>query len=238
MPATKPSNAGRRRWAEWELQLLRTHFADSRTIDIALALGRAYSGVARKALLLGLSKSAAFQASELSGRLGTRPVQPGIANRFQPGQAAWNKGAHYQPGGRCAQTQFKPGRAAEDAYNYRPIGSLRVSRDGYLERKTTDDPARHPVRRWEPVHRLVWEAAHGPVPAGHVVVFKPGRRSTELDAITLDALELLTRQQLMARNSFHRYGPEVAQVVQLRAALSRRINRMAEQASAEVAHHE
>jgi hypothetical protein len=36
-------------------------------------------------------------------------------------------------------------------------------------------------RNWVAVHRLVWEQAHGPVPPGHIVVFRPGRHTTDLD---------------------------------------------------------
>ena len=124
---------------------------------------------------------------------------------------------------RVARTQFKP-RAPHESRNYRPIGSLRVSREGYLERKVSDD---HPVpaRRWVGVHRLVWEQAHGPVPPGHAVVFKPGRRTTVEAEITLDRLECITRADLMRRNSYHtNLPPEVARLVQLRGVLNRKIN--------------
>ena len=84
--------------------------------------------------------------------------------------------------------------------------------------------------RWKPVYRLVWEAAHGPIPPGFAVCFKPGRRTAELAEITEDALELVSRRELMLRNSFHRYGPEIAKLVQLRGALTRQIRRNQEDA--------
>lgn len=151
----------------------------------------------------------------------------GGGTRFQPGQAAWNKGLHYQPGGRSEETRFKPGRPASAARNYRPVGSLRLSRDGCLERKVTDDPSVVPAKRWVGVHRLVWSAAHGPVPDGHAVAFLPGRRTTIEAEITLDALELVTRQELMQRNTYHNYGPEIAKAIQLRGAINRQINKRA-----------
>ena len=81
------------------------------------------------------------------------------------------------------------------------------------------------------MHRLVWEAACGAVPDGHIVVFRPGRKTTDPDKITLDALELLTRAENMRRNSVHsKYPPEVARLVQLRGALTRQINRKAKEA--------
>ncbi len=76
-----------------------------------------------------------------------------------------------------------------------------------------------------PVARLVWEEANGPIPPGHAVVFKPGRATTERQAITPDALELLSRGELMKRNTRHNYPPELNALLSLKAALTRRINR-------------
>lgn len=220
----------RRPWTDAEVALLRWGFADSRTDDLALTLGRSYSTVAQKAAKLGLRKSAAYLASPEAHRLdGVK----GMSTRIQPGSTPWNKGrpgsTGTQPG--CRATQFKKGRPAQEARNYVPIGSLRICADGYLERKLTDDPGIVPARRWVAVHRTVWEAAHGSVPAGHIVVFRPGRKTTDLEKITLDALELLTRAENMRRNSVHsKYPPEVARLVQLRGALTRQINRKAKEA--------
>jgi hypothetical protein len=216
----------RKTWSEAELELLRRNFADSRTDDLAQALGRPYSAVAQKAATLGLRKSEAYLAGPLARRLdGVK----GMQTRFKPGAQAWNKGKHYQPGGRCSESQFKKGRPAHEARNYVPIGSLRVSKDGYAERKVTDDPALVPTRRWVAVHRLVWIEAHGHVPDGHAVCFKPGRFTADPEAITADALELVTRRELMLRNTYHRYGKDVAKLVQLRGALTRQINKRAKE---------
>lgn len=216
----------RRRWTPEEIAHLRLWFADHRTIEVARALGRPYTSVAQKAMNLGLAKSEAYLSSSRSGRLdGVR----GTSTRFQPGLTPWNKGKTYQAGGRSVETRFKPGRSPLEARNYVPIGTLRLSKDGYLERKVTDDQALAPARRWTAVHRLVWIEAHGPVPDGHAVCFKPGRRTTELEAITPDALELVTRGELMRRNTFHRYGKDVARLVQLRSAITRQINKRAKE---------
>lgn len=113
---------------------------------------------------------------------------------------------------------------AKAAAHWLPIGSLRVNSDGYLDRKVRDKGL--PQRRWEGVHRLLWRKAHGPIPRGHAVAFRAGRRTTDLDKITLDALELVSRQELMRRNSYHtNYPKEIGLVIQLRAALVRQINR-------------
>lgn len=148
-----------------------------------------------------------------------------IASRFQKGIVPHNKGVR-RPGwspGRMAETQFKKGRPASEARNYLPIGSLRICADGYLVRKVTDDQSIAPARRWIGVHRLVWESANGPIPHGHVVVFRPGRATTDESKITLDALEIVTRGELMKRNTIHRYPPELKQVIKLNARVQREI---------------
>jgi len=207
----------RRAWSQLEIDVLCHEFSDSRTDALAVLFGRTYNAVARKALELGLEKSAAFLASPASGRLNG---STGLMSRFLPGQRPWNKGLQVATRGRSAQTQFKPREAPK---NTLPLGSYRVSADGYLEQKISDRPG-PPYMRWKAVHRLVWEAANGPVEPGHVVVFRPGRRSTNVDDITVDALETVSRAQLMARNTVHNLPPELVELVRLRGVLTRRIN--------------
>jgi hypothetical protein len=215
------------KWSEVDLRMLREHFPDSRTDDLALALGRGYSQVAQKAAALGLKKSAEYLASPAAHRL---DGAKGMGTRFEAGQPAWNKGLKGVVGVQeaCRATQFKKGRPASEARNYVPIGTERLTADGYLERKVTDDPSIAPARRWIALHRIVWEAVNGPIPAGHVVVFRPGMKTAEASEVTIDRLECITRLALMRRNSVHTiYPPEVARVVQLRGAINRQINKRA-----------
>jgi HNH endonuclease len=221
--------APRRHWTDVEVELLRRNYADSRTEDLAAVLGRKLEYVYAKARKLGLCKSEAYLASPAACRL-RRGDDVGAPYRFPKGHVPANKGVKHPPGwapGALATTQFKKGRPAHEARNYLPIGSLRLSKDGYLERKVTDDPTLAPVRRWVGVHRLVWIAANGPVPPQHIVAFKRGRRTTDPALITLDALELITLAENMRRNSLHNYPREIVHVHQLRAALTRQINRRA-----------
>lgn len=211
----------RRFWTDIELQMLRDHFADSHTADLAQVLGRQPAHILAKANALGLHKSRAFIA-EVARERSTRPDHGGQRTRFQPGQAPANKGLR-RPGwapGDMARTQFKKGKVP---HNWVPVGSYTINADGCLDLKTNDDPGPRHVR-WKPVHRLVWERAHGEVPKGHVVVFKPGRRTTDPALITIDAVELITRRELMARNTIHQMPPELADVSRLRGRLTRAIN--------------
>ncbi|WP_233445545.1 HNH endonuclease signature motif containing protein [Paraburkholderia caribensis] len=170
--------------------------------------------------------------SDRSGRIQRGRSDPRmVATQFKPGQMPWSKGTK----GVCGthpntkRTHFKKGEMNGVAQRkYQPIGTYRLSKDGYLEQKVNDDmPAQ---RRWVAVHRLVWEAANGPIPQSHVVCFLPGRRSSELEKITLDALELVSRAELAQRNHPRSKDPELARLVQLKGAITRQVNRIAREA--------
>lgn len=218
----------RRFWTEAEVELLRSSYAKSLTADLAQALGRNINRVLAKANSLGLRKDPAVHAETARQRMAD-PNHGGRATQFKPGKAPVNKGIKHPPGwapGRMAESQFKPGTKP---HTWLPIGSYRV-KDGYLERKVTDLPG-SPSKRWHGVHRIVWEAANGPTPAGHVVVFRPGKQTTDLAAITLEAVELVSRAELMARNTRHNYGPEINELIGLRARITRQINKRTEGAT-------
>lgn len=223
----------RRPWTDAQLAVLRRFYPDLRAADVAQVLDRSVGSVHRKAAELGLCKSEAFKQSDASGRTQRGKTNPGVqAAQFKPGHTPWNKGkpgtAGLHPNSRA--TQFKAGRAPEDARNYRPIGSLRVTRGGILERKVTDDRSRVPARRWTPVARLVWEAAQGPVPANHLVVFKPGTHTTDVNLITADRLECISRAENAQRNHPRNKSPELAKLTQLKGAITRQVNRIVREA--------
>lgn len=220
------SRTGRRPWSAPELATLRQLYPDTPTAQIAEQLGRSLTTVYQVAQKLGLAKSAAYLASPAACRL-RRGDGTGAATRFKPGHRSWNKGTHFVAGGRSAETQFKPGRAPHEARNYVPIGSYRLSKDGYLERKITDDQSLVPARRWVAVHRLVWIEEHGEIPENHVVTFLPGMHTQVLEEITIDRLELLTRQELMQRNTIQRYPPELRETMRLLGRVRKAIKRRA-----------
>lgn len=90
---------------------------------------------------------------------------------FERGQAPANKGTKCAPGvgGRhpnAQRTQFTKGERRGVAVRlYKPIGTERLSKEGYRERKIHDGM---PLQsRWRAVHLIEWEAANGPIPAGH-----------------------------------------------------------------------
>lgn len=209
-------------WSCADLACLRELYPNSTAKTIAQKLNKPVHSIYKKAADLGIKKSAAFFSSPASGRLdGIK----GESGRFKSGQTPWNKGRPHPSTGRSVDTQFKKGKMSGAAqHNYVPIGATRITRDGALERKVTDDPALYPARRWVSVARLVWEQAHGPIPEKHVVRFLPGMATTVEEEITLDRLECISLAENMRRNTLHRYPKEITDVIRARGVLNRRIN--------------
>lgn len=230
MTKSKGILARRKYWTADEELVLREMYADNTCAVIAEKLDRKPGSVYQAANRLGLKKSDLFLASDRSGRIQRGKQDPRIvASRFQKGMEPWNKGTHYVAGGRSAETRFKKGEMSGAAqHNYVPIGTLRISNDGYLERKMTDDQSLYPARRWTFVHRLVWEQAHGPIPKGHMVVFRPGQFTNKVELLTADRLDCITRAENAHRNSVWRKDPELAKLYQLKGAITRQVNRIKE----------
>lgn len=109
--------------------------------------------------------------------------------QFKKGQASFNKGKKkYWEGGE--ETQFKKGNKP---WNYKPIGTERIDSYGYVGVKVADP------NKWRFKHILIWEAANGPVPKGHALIFADGNRLN----VSLDNLILVTRGQLARLNQNH-----------------------------------
>ncbi|WP_207000642.1 HNH endonuclease signature motif containing protein [Trinickia mobilis] len=197
-------------WPPEQVAELRLRYPDEKTEVIAESFGVSVSRVYSKAAKLGLSKSEAFFASPGSGRMdGVR----GASSRFVKGQTPVNKGIK-RPG-TGSRTSFKPGQRPP---NWMPIGSLRDSQGGYLQVKVSE--TNNQLKDWVFLHKKLWEDAHGPIPKGHVVVLRDGDKKN----VVLENLELITKRELMARNTVHNLPSELKEVIRLKGVLSRKIN--------------
>lgn len=104
-------------------------------------------------------------------------IHTGLTGRFRKGFVPWNKGKHYQAGGRCKETQFKKGNKPK---KWRPVGSERVNAQGYIEIKVKEPNV------WMLKHRYVWQQYRGNLPEGSIVIFKDGdRQNTEISNLML-----------------------------------------------------
>ena len=105
--------------------------------------------------------------------------------QFKKGHAPWNKGKKGTGG--WEPTQFKKG---QKPVNYKPVGTERINADGYVEIKIADP------NKWKSKHTIIWQAANGPIPKGHVVIFADGNKQN----VTLDNLLLISRRELAIMN--------------------------------------
>lgn len=116
-------------------------------------------------------------------------IHSGRTGQFKKGQKSWNKGTKGLTS--ANKTSFKKGQVP---HNHRPVGSERISKDGYVQVKTKEP------RTWELKHRLVWEKEAGPVPNDHVVFHKDGDKLNN----SPDNLCLISRTELIRLNQMSR----------------------------------
>ena len=117
----------------------------------------------------------------------------GRTGHFHAGQIPPNKGRKgWCPPG-CEKSWFRAGnRTGRANHVYKPIGTERVSKDGYLQRKLNDDLPFN--QRWRAVHLIEWEARHGPIPEGHALKCRDGdRQNTDPDNWDLIPRAILPR---------------------------------------------
>lgn len=102
-------------------------------------------------------------------------LKTGRTGRFVKGHVSHNAGKKgFAPPG-SEKGWFKPGvRQGVATKLYQPIGTQRISKCGYLERKVNDGLPLQ--RRWRAVHLLEWEAINGPVPKGHALKCLDGNK--------------------------------------------------------------
>jgi hypothetical protein len=196
--------------------MLRMYYPHVKTAIVAARIGATYLAAVNRAKKLSLRKTPIYMASPDACRL-RREMPVGTRYRFKPGQAPHNKGMR-RPGwfaGRMRETQFKKGQVN---HNRMPLGSTRLV-DGYVYVKVAQVPYAAYTVNWKPLHMIDWERVNGPVPDGHALAFKDGNRLN----IALDNIELISRAELMRRNTLHNFPPALKEVYHLRGAINRAI---------------
>jgi hypothetical protein len=122
-----------------------------------------------------------------------RKINNGLSGCFLKGHVPDNKGRK----GWCAPgteaTRFKKGNRPQ---TYRPVGTESVTTDGYPVVKVADP------NKWRLKHRMIWEAAYGPIPTKHCVMFADGNRQN----CVLENLLLVSYRERAALNKLRLYG--------------------------------
>jgi hypothetical protein len=199
-----------------ERDIVRARYPHEDTKDLAAELGVSTTQLQGFAWRNGIKKTHAA----LSATWYRYCLQNGEPGRFRPGLVPHNKGQPMRVVGRMAETQFKNGRMPSTRV---PVGTKRW-RKGQWWQKVSE--LRAPARKdWRPLSHLLWEAHHGPIPAGKIIVFT-NRNPHDLRP---DNLEAITRAELVRRNSWHRWPKDIQDLMRAKAKLRRAIQHREQQ---------
>ena len=116
-------------------------------------------------------------------------LNSGLSGKFRKGQTPHNKGKKmpkevYE---KVKHTMFANGNVPP---NHRPVGSERISKDGYIEVKVAEP------NKWRLKQRVVYEEAKGKIPEGCPIIFLDGNKRN----FDIDNLRCITRSELLYLN--------------------------------------
>lgn len=112
------------------------------------------------------------------------------SGQFRKGDTPWNKGETMSEEfkRKVSRTWFKKGQRP---LNHKPVGSKRVTPDGYTQIKVAEPSV------WELYHRVVWEEAHGEkLKNDEAIIFADGDKSN----FDIDNLVKISRFSLLYLN--------------------------------------
>lgn len=200
-------------WTEEQDAAVRQHYGTLTAGEIAKRLGRTTLAVVSRAGVLGLRNQNPWTQEEedlLRERYSSAPMHELCAelNRTDiaiRGRASIlglkRRGSSPDVKERSRRhSEFMKARRQSGVRNpgVLPIGTTRMQ-GGKLYTKVADTADTR--SNWVRAQRVVWEAAHGPIPDGHMVTFKDGNRLN----LALENLELVSGTTHMARNTIARY---------------------------------
>lgn len=132
-------------------------------------------------------------------------ISSGLTGQFRKGHKTWNKGM--KPSDWLTPEQIERNKANYfhgDPHNTRPIGSTRISKDGYIEIKVRH-VRKNAKQNWVGLHRYVWEQCNGEIPEGMIVSFKDGDR-TNCDIDNLILIDRRTAQVMMKHKLWSKHA--------------------------------
>ena len=199
-----------RRLTEEQIDYIVKHYPKKYTKDVAEHLNVSTSTIYNLVFRLKLKKDPKFKSEELK-RQARRLSELGTAHRFKKGDKPLNYGKKMTPElyEKCKDTMFKKG---EKPHNWKPDGSERVDVEGYTLIKVNG--------KYIQKHVYLWNQNYGDVPRGSAVIFKDNNRHN----LTIENLTLVTRKELMLRNTIQRYDPELRWTLKVLSRLKKEID--------------
>ncbi|MGE4272090.1 MAG: HNH endonuclease signature motif containing protein [Desulfitobacterium sp.] len=159
--------------------------------EVRKFIQESYIGVGHQAMadLLNQTFGTSYTKEQMKAYYARFKLNSGLTGHFQKGFTPFNKGIKkYWIGGE--KTQFKKG---DMPHNWVPLGSERVTKDGYIQIKIREGRAQ---KNWRGKHILIWEEINGPLPPSHAIIFGDGDKSN----FDPDNLLLVSRKQLLGLN--------------------------------------
>lgn len=128
-----------------------------------------------------------FTVKLVKNAIGRYKLNTGFNGRFEKGLIPHNKGQK----GVCAKGAekgwFKKGQTP---INYKPVGSERITKDGYIMLKVAEP------NKWRLKHVVEWEKNNGKLPKNHALIFLDRNKQNT----SLDNLKLVSRSELLIIN--------------------------------------
>lgn len=156
-----------------------------------------YKGCGPKEMAKRMNKELGtdYSARQIKAFYENRSLDSGITGYFEKGTIPPNKGKKGYCHPAAVPTQFKKGNVPVNKF---PVGTVKKKTDGYIWKKIGEGE-----REWKQLHRILWEEANGPIPEGHVLIFKNGNkedvRLENLILVTLEENAVMNRCNLRSR---------------------------------------
>lgn len=163
-----------------------------------------------------VKKSEAFKASAQSGRI-KKGQRLSVETEFKPGCQSATKGKRIEAMIKN-EAKLKKWRSGLWKKGHKPHNT---GTDG--EVRWRKNPGYYFIRiseqNWQFYHRYLWEQHNGPIPEGYNVVFSDRNRRN----CTIENLECISNEELVIRNTIHRYPKELISIMKLKGKLNRQI---------------
>ena len=126
-----------------------------------------------------------FNLGQIKGAIARYKLNTGFTGYFPKGNIPFNKGTKGIM--KANKTSYKKGNIPQ---SYKPVGTERITKDGYTEIKVKDPNV------WKLKQRLIYEEHYGEIPKGYVVMFLDRDKSN----FDINNLILISRKQLRTLN--------------------------------------
>ena len=147
-----------------------------------ITLGRHYKEIVE---LMNAKFEYEFNIGQIKGAIARYKLNTGFTGYFPKGNIPFNKGTKGIM--KANKTSYKKGNIPQ---SYKPVGTERITKDGYTEIKVKDPNV------WKLKHRLIYEEHYGEIPKGYVVMFLDRDKSN----FDINNLILISRNQLRTLN--------------------------------------